>query len=48
VEIRSVRLVSKSGGQSGEWQRGEDGPPARRKPGDRVAGRITGRRKGRA
>ena len=47
VEIRSVRLVSKSGGQSGEWHRPADGPdpgardarPARR-PGERVAGRI--------
>ena len=44
VEIRSVRLISKSGGQSGEWHRDPDDPslpggPARR-PGDRVAGRI--------
>jgi cyclic pyranopterin phosphate synthase len=47
VEIRSVRLASKSGGQSGEWHRqaersgAADRPagPARR-PGDRVAGRI--------
>jgi cyclic pyranopterin phosphate synthase len=47
VEIRSVRLVSKSGGQSGEWHRQADrsgaadrpAGPARR-PGDRVAGRI--------
>jgi len=42
VEIRSVRLLEKSGGRSGEWHRpapsGEPGP--RRKPGERVAGRI--------
>jgi len=49
VEIRSVHLVSKSGGQSGEWHRPADrapdaaGRPPRR-PGDRVAGRI--RKKG--
>ena len=52
VEIRSVRLVSKSGGKSGEWR-----PPAERRtgardrrrgarPGDRTAGRIRGRTKG--
>ena len=44
VEIRAVRLVSKSGGKSGEWHRPADGPPTaprpRRKPGERVAGRI--------
>ena len=44
VEIRSIRLVSKSGGQSGEWHRPADeaAPPARpaRRPGERVAGRI--------
>jgi cyclic pyranopterin phosphate synthase len=49
VEIRSVGLVSKTGGKSGEWHRGEgpsgapDGPGRarqRRRPGDRVAGRI--------
>ena len=49
VEIRSVQLVSKSGGQSGEWRR-DGGPGARPggpgrtarsvRPGDRVAGRI--------
>jgi cyclic pyranopterin phosphate synthase len=49
VEIRSVQLVSKSGGRSGEWHR--EGPAAARadrsghparpvRPGDRVAGRI--------
>jgi cyclic pyranopterin phosphate synthase len=47
VEIRSVRLVSKSGGKSGDWTReGETGSgrPARR-PGARTAGRIGGRRR---
>jgi cyclic pyranopterin phosphate synthase len=51
VEIRSVRLVSKTGGKSGDWTRasedgGHDGAkrPARR-PGDRVAGRVGGKRK---
>jgi len=44
VEIRSVQLVSKSGGRSGEWHRdapggGTRGPRSPR-PGDRVAGRI--------
>ena len=51
VEIRSIRLVSKTGGKSGDWVRPADGGavPARaktgRKPGDRAAGRIGGRRK---
>ena len=42
VEIRAVRLVSKSGGKSGEWQRERDGSIERRqrRPGDRIAGRI--------
>jgi cyclic pyranopterin phosphate synthase len=46
VEIRSVRLVSKSGGRSGEWHRPADGAaeggaaPHPRRPGERVAGRI--------
>ena len=47
VEIRSVRLVSKSGGRSGEWHRPTDAGQADasaarpgRRPGDRVAGRI--------
>ena len=49
VEIRSVHLVSKSGGQSGEWHRPAERPgeaaarPVHR-PGERVAGRI--RKKG--
>jgi cyclic pyranopterin phosphate synthase len=53
VEIQGLRLVSKSGGQSGEWRRdtgasagaaGQAGSRPGRKPGDRSAGRI--RRKG--
>jgi cyclic pyranopterin monophosphate synthase len=46
VEIRSVRLVSKSGGKSGEWVRPADGEAAEAarplRPGDRVAGRVGG------
>ncbi len=44
VEIRSVRLVSKTGGKSGEWQRPADAAPAsaRHRPGSRAAGRIGG------
>src|SRR4051812_10531857 len=50
VEIRGVRLVSKSGGRSGEWTRepgrdGQDGPAPRRPSGARVAGRIGTKRK---
>ncbi len=52
VEIRSVRLVSKTGGKSGTWERREDrsagGASAARprpKPGDRSAGRIGTKRK---
>jgi cyclic pyranopterin phosphate synthase len=53
VEIRSVRLLSKTGGKSGEWHRPpagerEAGPgPAsasKRRPAARAAGRIRGRR----
>jgi cyclic pyranopterin phosphate synthase len=48
VEIRIVRLVSKTGGKSGEWYRPatpDDAAPApRRRPGERMAGRI-GKRK---
>jgi cyclic pyranopterin phosphate synthase len=49
VEIRSVRLVSKTGGKSGDWTRassddGAEKRPARR-PGDRVAGRVGSKRK---
>ena len=55
VEIRSVRLVSKTGGKSGEWHRSADSAAAaavggdgssRHRPGARVAGRIGGRRRG--
>jgi cyclic pyranopterin phosphate synthase len=50
VEIRSIQLVSKSGGQSGDWRRPTAAPgtaasvPRPRRPGERIAGRI--RRKG--
>jgi len=43
VEVRSIRLVSKTGGKSGDWRRqadGDTGPRPARRPGDRVAGRI--------
>jgi len=43
VEIRSIRLVSKTGGKSGDWHRpADDGAerPRRPGPGERVAGRI--------
>src|SRR5512135_800877 len=44
VEIQGLRLISKSGGKSGEWHR-PAGPAAdaerpRRRPGERMAGRI--------
>jgi cyclic pyranopterin phosphate synthase len=54
VEIRSVRLVSKTGGKSGEWHRPLDAGArdgvvgdgaARPRPGARVAGRIAGKRR---
>jgi cyclic pyranopterin phosphate synthase len=49
VEVRSIRLLSKVGGASGEWRRpaesdGEQ-PPARHRPGERIAGRIGGKRR---
>jgi cyclic pyranopterin monophosphate synthase len=46
VTIGSVRLLSKSGGKSGEWVRQErDDPETKgRRPGDRAAGRIGGGR----
>ena len=51
VEIRSIHLVSKSGGQSGDWHRPTEAPGAgspppsrQRRPGERIAGRI--RKKG--
>jgi cyclic pyranopterin phosphate synthase len=42
VAIGSIRLLSKSGGKSGEWVRQERDDPGSvpRRPGDRVAGRI--------
>ncbi len=47
VEIRGLRLVTKTGGKSGDWHRpaGEaESPRPRRKPGERMAGRV-GKRK---
>jgi cyclic pyranopterin phosphate synthase len=51
VEIRSVRLLSKTGGESGEWHRPLEGTPGstpapRHRPGARSAGRIVGKRRG--
>ncbi len=53
VEIRGVRLVSKTGGKSGTWIR--QGPPpdagpaqTKPRPGSRVAGRVGSKRKGHA
>ena len=51
VEIRAIRLVSKTGGKSGDWQRetagGGERPTTRRlRPGERVAGRMPAHRKG--
>ncbi len=49
VEVRGLRLVSKTGGKSGEWHRpssGDAGPKPRHKPGERSAGRIAKRRGG--
>ena len=49
VEIRGVRLVSKTGGKSGTWIRQappQDAPAARPRPGARVAGRVGSKRKG--
>jgi cyclic pyranopterin monophosphate synthase len=45
VEIRSIRLISKSGGKSGDWVRPVDpaernAVPPKTRPGDRTAGRI--------
>ena len=54
VEIRSVRLVSKTGGKSGTWDRRADAPGdgqavprGKPRPGDRVAGRVGKPRKAR-
>jgi cyclic pyranopterin phosphate synthase len=51
VEIRGVRLVSKSGGNSGTWVRQNPSPdenqaPPRPRPGARVAGRVGSKHKG--
>ena len=50
VEIRGVRLISKSGGKSGSWQRvpGPVDDRPKRHPGDRIAGRIGSKRRGSA
>ena len=48
VEIRAIRLLSKTGGKSGEWRRDPDAtarPPRRPAPGERMAGRRPSRRK---
>ena len=47
VEIRSIHLLSKSGGKSGDWHRpaGEDGAADGRSPARRSAGRIGGSRR---
>lgn len=53
VEIRAIRLISKSGGKSGDWVREHDagggtapGGRPRRRPGERTAGRIGKRPRG--
>jgi cyclic pyranopterin phosphate synthase len=49
VEIRGLRLISKTGGKSGEWHRPVEeraSAPDFRRPGDRVAGRVVSRRRG--
>lgn len=51
VEIRSIHLLSKTGGKSGEWFRSAGATEAqtgghRVRPGERVAGRMPARRKG--
>lgn len=45
VEIRSVRLLEKTGGKSGDWRREPDASAPRMppRPGARAAGRIGGR-----
>jgi len=46
VEIRAIHLVSKSGGNSGDWNRERgDGPSSGRRAGPRSAGRIVGSRR---
>jgi cyclic pyranopterin phosphate synthase len=45
VEIRSVHLISKSGGKSGDWQRPVEEGSRGRPSGARSAGRIAGSRR---
>lgn len=48
VEVRAVRLLTKTGGKSGDWYRPVSepaGPPPARRQGERMAGRI-GKRRG--
>jgi len=47
VEVRALRLLSKTGGKSGDWHRpiaGQEAPRPRHKPAERMAGRV-GKRK---
>jgi cyclic pyranopterin phosphate synthase len=47
VEIRTLRLVTKTGGKSGDWHRpasADGAPPARHRPGERMAGRVRKRK----
>lgn len=50
VEVRSIRLLSKSGGRSGDWNRPADpvyeAGSSQRRPAARAAGRIGGQRRG--
>lgn len=50
VEIGNIRLVSKTGGKSGTWQRvpGPVDDRPKRRPGDRIAGRFGPKRRGSA
>jgi cyclic pyranopterin phosphate synthase len=46
VEISAIRLISKTGGKSGDWERGaEPGPRRRPSSGPRTAGRLGGSRR---
>jgi len=49
VEIRALRLLSKTGGKSGDWHRPafeDEVPKIRRRPGERMAGRVGKRKPG--
>jgi cyclic pyranopterin monophosphate synthase len=52
VEVRAIRLVSKTGGKSGDWHRppddGHGASGGRPRPGDRAAGRISSKKRGSA